>query len=411
MKVLILSQWYPPEPAHLIQELAQQLQQLGHQVQVLTGFPNYPSGQIAKGYHLQLWLREQLEGVEVIRTWLYPNHSSSKLKRILNYLSYAFSAALLGPLLAKRPDVIFVYHPPLTIALPAWILSCLWHIPFVYQVQDMWPETLEATGMLTNQRILEWVARFAQWVYAKAAAIFVISPGFRINLIAKGVSPEKIHVVSNWVDVGAFSPQDANPELASELDLSGKFNIMFAGNMGEAQGLDTVLEAAETLQDLADLQFVLVGDGIALPRLQKQVAEHRLSNVCFLGRYPEASMPELYALADVLLVHLKDEPLFKITIPHKIFTYMASGKPILAAVAGDAADVVRDVGAGLVCASQDAAGLASAVREFYNLPAAERASMGMRGWQVVHERYSRESLVKEIEVVLKNYSRILGYGV
>lgn len=401
MHILLLSQWYPPEPTSLLQELAQTWQELGHEVVVLTGFPNYPSGQLYPGYRIRLWQKENLAGVPIVRVPLYPEHSRSGFRRALNYISFALSSSLLGPLLINRPDVIFVYHPPLTIGLPAWFLSRFWHIPFVYQIQDLWPETLRATGMIHSESIFSWVDRFARWVYRRAEAICVISPGFRKNLIDKGVPSEKIQVISNWVDTTICYPEEPDADLARELGLDKKFNVMFAGNMGVAQDLETVIRAANLLQELESVQFVFVGDGVALAGLQNIVREFKLENVKFLGRFPSEMMPSLYALADVLLVHLKDEPLFNITIPHKIFAYMASGKPVLAAIRGDAADIIRDVEAGVVCEPGQPDKLASAVIKLYNLSTIERQEMGLRGLHRVRTSYDRERLVKHIVAQLE----------
>lgn len=420
MRVLILTQWYPPEPAMLLQELAQSLQASGHQVTVLTGFPNYPSGQLYPGYKVRLRQREILAGVPVVRVPLYPEHSRSGLRRALNYLSFALSAMLLGLWSAPRPDVLFVYHPPLTVAVPAYVLSRLWRRPFVYQIQDMWPETLAATGMFNNQRLLGWIGRFASWVYDKAHSILVISPGFRQNLLDKGAPAEKIHVVSNWVDPSTYYRDEPDQELAAELGLAGHFNVMFAGNMGEAQGLETVIEAANLLQGdaSADLgmtdgeawppQLVLVGDGVALPRLRALAERHGLNNVRFLGRYPAQEMPRLYALADALLVHLKDDPLFRITIPHKTLAYLGSGKPILAAVAGDVADLVESIGAGVTCPPQNPAALAAAICRLQALPVDQRQAMGKRGAQAAQTHFSRDGLTGEIEAVLQRVASSKG---
>lgn len=421
MRILILTQWYPPEPAVLLQELAQSLQARGHHVTVLTGFPNYPSGRLYPGYKLCLRQRELLAGVPVVRVPLYPEHSRSGVRRALNYLSFALSAAVLGPLTVPKPDVVFVYHPPLTIGIPAFVLSRLWRVPFVYQIQDMWPETLAATGMFNNRRLLNWIARFAKWIYGKAHSILVISPGFRQNLLGKGTPAEKVHVISNWVDPSTYYRAEPDPRLAAELGLSGRFNVMFAGNLGEAQGLETVLEAARLLQEepvtagvsahraeIQRPQFVLVGDGVALPRLKEMAAQNRLDNVRFLGRYPAQEMPRLYALADVLLVHLKDDPLFRITIPHKTLAYLGSGKPILAAVAGDVAELVESVGAGVTCPPQDPAALAVTIRRLQAMSAGERQAMGERGMLAAHTRFSRDSLTGQIEAVLQQAA--LGAG-
>jgi colanic acid biosynthesis glycosyl transferase WcaI len=399
MRILILTQWYAPEPVELPQELARTLTTLGHRVEVLTGFPNYPSGRLYPDYKLRIRQRETVAGVPVIRVPLYPNHSRSGLLRAVNYLTFALSASCLGLWRIPKPDVIFVYHPPLTIGIPAVVLSRRWRVPFVYQIQDMWPETLSATGMLNNKTALRWIGALAHLIYRQASALCVISPGFRRNLLSKGVPDEKIHIIPNWAETETDAPEDPDPRQAQNLGLAGRFNVMFAGNIGEAQGLETVLSAAQRLGNLPDVQFVFVGDGVALPRLRDQA--QNLQNVRFLGRYPAESMPALYALADVLLVHLRDEPLFRITIPHKILSYMASGKPILAAVTGDAASVVTEARAGLTCAPQDAQAMADAVKQLYRMDPATRREYGDHGLAAARTTYNRDHLVGRIESVLQ----------
>jgi len=400
MKILLLTQWYPPEPGVLLQELAQTLQAKSHDVTVLTGFPNYPSGNLYPGYRLRLYQREMLAGVPVIRVPLYLDHSLSNIKRVLNYVSFALSSSILGFWLVPRQNVIFVYHPPLTIGFPAWILSRLWRIHFVYQIQDMWPETLSATGMIKSPFLLSSVGRFARWIYAKASLILAISPGFRKNLIDKGVSSEKVRVISNWMEGDPTKGIAPDAKLAHGMGLANRFNILFAGNIGEAQGLETILEAAKLLKDHPEIQFVFVGDGTALPRLEKRAMDQLITNVRFLGRFPHNAMPGLYALADVLLVHLKDDPLFRITIPHKILNYMASGKPILAALAGDGADLVIEAGAGISCPPGKPEALAEAVQTFLRMSADERKAMGDRGQQAVRIQFNREALIDKIEKTL-----------
>jgi colanic acid biosynthesis glycosyl transferase WcaI len=400
VKILFLTQWYPPEPGLLQQELAQTLMQRGHSVTVLTGFPNFPTGKVYPGYRVRPLHRETIAGVPVVRVPLYPDHSRSAIKRVVNYASFALAAALLGRGVVDRPDVIFVYHPPLTIGFPAYVLSRLWGIPFVYQIQDMWPETLSATGMLTNESMLQMVGKFATWVYDKADALCVISPGFRDNLVQKAVPPGKIHVIPNWVDLDSYHVAEPDPDLAVSTGLDGRFNVMFAGIIGRAQELEVVLRAAEALVDLESVQFVLVGDGVALPELEAEARNRGIANVVFLGRYPQESMPALFALADVLLVHLRDDPLFRITIPHKILTYLASAKPILAAVAGDASDVVLQAGAGVACAPGDPDALAQAVRRLYHSDPAELQVMGENGREAAKMCYSRERVVARVEEVI-----------
>lgn len=400
MHVLYLTQWYPPEPAILQQQLAQTLIERGHHVTILTGFPSYPAGKLYPGYRIKPVQREVLAGVPVVRVPLFPEHSRSGLLRIVNYASFALSAALLGAGAVRRPDVIFVYHPPLTIGLPAILLSRLWRVPFVYQIQDLWPDTLTATGMVNNDSVLSGVNRVARLVYKEASAIPVISQGFAGRLRERGVPATKLHVISNWVDEALYHPETPDPELATQLGLSNHFNVMFAGNMGAAQGLDAVIEAAQLLHDAPDIQFVFVGDGVAQSELHARTVALGLTNVRFLGRYPPAEMNQLYALADVLLVHLKDDPLFAITVPHKIYAYMAVGKPILCAVRGEAAQITLNTGAGVVCAPQSPTDLATSVRALHAMSSNQRKGMGQCGVQVARTLFSREYCIDQLEAVL-----------
>jgi RimJ/RimL family protein N-acetyltransferase len=269
----------------------------------------------------------------------------------------------------------------------------------------MWPETLRATGMLNYESALKLIDLFAKWVYRRAAAIRVISPGFKANLVGKGVSAEKIHVISNWVDTAFFRPLEADPALAQKFGLASRFNIMYAGTIGLAQGLDTFIEAAELLKDIPDLQFVLVGDGADLKRLQGMAAERQINNVGFLGRHPIEMMPHFYSLADVLFLHLRDDPLFRITIPHKIFTYLACGKPILVAVEGDASQVILDAQAGMVCPPSNPAALADTVLQLYRLSPSDRRAIGENGRRAAVELYTRENLVAQIEKMIGRASQ------
>ncbi|QEG42979.1 glycosyltransferase family 4 protein [Roseimaritima ulvae] len=403
MRILLLSQWYPPEPQKVVSDLAETLRDCGHEVTVLTGFPNYPSGKIYPGYRLRLCHRETMNGLQIIRVPLFPDHSRNPIKRAFNYISFALACAFLGPWFVPKVDLIYVIHPPVTVGLPAWVLSKRLRVPFVYEIQDMWPETLKATGMVSNPRILAVVGRFAKWVYRRAAAIRVISPGFRQNLIGKGVPQEKVHVISNWVDTDCYRPVAPDAALAESKGLAGKFNVMFAGTLGLAQALETVVDAAALLQgsgDSQDIQFVFVGDGAALEALQQRTTEKGLNNVRFLGRQPSGKMADFYALADVLLIHLADDPLFRITIPHKTFAYLASAKPILAAVEGDVADVVTAADAGVSCPPCNAEALADRVRELHQLPAETLAAMGQKGRKAAINRYSRQALVDEVSQML-----------
>lgn len=387
----------------LLSDMTETLVSMGHEVTVLTGFPNWPSGAIYGGYHQSLVQRETVNGVHIIRIPLYPNHSRTAFKRAANFLSFALSATILGPFVVPRVDVMHVVHPPITVGLPAWIISRLRGFPFTMEINDMWPETLRSTGMLRNEAALGLIGKFAQWVYSKARAVRVISPGFRLNLLPKGVPDQKIRVISNWVDTDYYRPIDQSAELLDRFCMSGRFNVLYAGTIGLAQGLEVVLNAAARLQTLLpNAQFVLAGDGVERKRLEAEAKNRQLTNIRFLGPLPGDMMPSLYACADVLMLHLRADPLFAITIPHKVFTYLAAQKPVLIGGEGDAACLVTEASAGKAIEPDDAEALAGAVVKLHAMSQAERETMGANGRQVACQVYSRTRLVGEISRMIES---------
>lgn len=379
MKILILTQNYIPEPDPKMHILAKGLVKKGHTVKVITGFPNYPQGKIYPGYRQKLWMKEEIDGVKIVRLPLYPDRSRSQIKRAANYLSFPLIASILGPIFCGKADIMLVYHPPVTLGIPAWIISRLRRIPFVFEIQDMWPETLPAIEMVSNPAILNILGALGKFVYDKAAAITVISSGFKRNLISKGVPGNKIHVLYNWAYEGNYELGKPNLDLAEKLGLKGRFNVLYAGNMGPAQGLQNVVEAAEYLRDLRDFQFVLIGSGIDRDQLEELTKKKNLNNILFLPRQPMKMMPALYPLVEAVMVHLTDDPLFEITIPGKTQSCLASGRPVIVSVNGDAADMVLEAKAGIAAKAMNAPELARAVRKLYNMSSVERKIMGESG--------------------------------
>jgi glycosyltransferase involved in cell wall biosynthesis len=405
MRVVILSQYYPPEPIPKPHELARGLAERGHDVVVITGFPNYPAGKLYPDTRLSLWKWETLDGIRILRLPLYPDHSPSAVRRTLNFGSFAVTASLLGNMLGGAFDVMFAEHPPLTIGLAAWIMGRCHRAPFLYAVNDLWPESVEATGMVRSQKLLRLMGRLERFVYRRAAAIAVISPGVKANLVGKGVPAEKVHVIPHWADESLYRPVPPDPELARRLGMAGRFNVVFAGQLGLAQGLDVVLDAADELSDLSDVQFVLVGDGTDANRLRQVAGQRGLKNVRFLGRQPAASMPAIFAVSDVLLVHLRNEPLFRITIPSKTIAYMACGRPVLMAVEGDAADLIRTTGSGVTCRAGNGKELADAVRQLRSMPRIALEDMGRAGRGAFLASYSRSVLLDRYEAILSELTR------
>lgn len=401
MRILMLTQWFDPEPATKGLSFARALQRRGHDVEVLTGFPNYPGGKLYPGYRVRGLQREVSDGVLVTRVPLYPSHDASGVRRTLNYLSFAASACLIGMPATRRPDLIYVYHPPLTADLAAVVTATVKRVPFVCDIQDLWPDTLRATGMLRSRRGLQAVDAGCRVVYRRAAHLVVQSEGFRRALVGRGVPDGKLSVIHNWCDEDLLHIED-DPKVRHELDAGHRFNVVFAGTMGKAQGLDCVIEAAALLQhSVPRAQLVLVGDGVEHDRLQRLAIEKDLHNVRFLPRRPMAEIGGVLAAADVLLVHLKDDPLFRLTVPSKTQAYLAAGKPILMAVRGDAADLIERSGSGVVCEPEDAASLAGAIADLSRLPASALRTMGQRGKDLYLSEMSLEAGTTKFEGVFE----------
>jgi colanic acid biosynthesis glycosyl transferase WcaI len=406
MRILFLIHYFQPEPVLRGLPLAQELVKLGHEIEVLTGFPNYPAGKLYPGYRMKLLQREIIGGIPVIRVPLYPSHDTSSFRRILNYMSFAFSAALIGPWVVKKFDVAYVYHPPATIGFPAIALRFLRGLRFVYDIQDIWPDTLQATGMFKNKFGLWMVSKWCQIVYKSASRIVVLSPGFKKLLIDRGVREDKIEVIYNWADDTAIKPVAQNTALADKLGLSNRFNIMFAGNMGKAQALEMVLRAADLVKnDCPNIQFVFIGDGLETDNLKKISKDMKLANVLFLPRRPLSEIGEIMALADVLFVHLKDDPLFAITIPSKIQTYLAIGRPILVGVRGEAANLVLKTQAGLVCTPEDPLSIANGARQFARMSQEELRKMGENGRKYYQQELSLPIGAKRLAAVFASVVR------
>lgn len=386
-KILLITQWFDPEPTFKGLAFARELVRQGFEVEVLTGFPNYPSGKLYPGYKLNWITRQNIDGVAITRVPLYPNHDQSVIKRGFNYLSFAASSLCYGLFGAKKPDVIYAYHPPLTIGIVAVLIRLLRGVPVVYDIQDVWPDSLQATGMLNNSRALNLIGKTCNWVYRRVDRIVVLSEGFKHLLVKRGVPQNKVDVIYNWCDELALSLPSG--EVSADFPNGDNFRILFAGNMGKAQALDAVLGAAKMLaQDYPKISFVFIGGGVEVEHLKQIRSKLELNNVYFLPAVPMFDVGATLAAADALLVHLKNDPLFSITIPSKTQAYMAVGKPLLMAVAGDAAEVVKQSGCGLVVESENSQSIADAVVKLYNLKPSQRVAMGDKGRIYYRQHFS-----------------------
>lgn len=399
MKILLHTQWFDPEPTFKGLLFAKLLRNAGHEVEVLTGFPNYPGGNIYNGYKISLYQTEVIDGVLVHRVPLYPSHDNSAKKRVLNYISFAASSLVLGLLKTRKIDVIYSYHPPLTASLSAVFLGLFKRVPVVIDIQDLWPDTLAATGMLKNPKVLSIIGKFCNLTYRLATKVVVLSPGFKKRLIFRGVPEDKVEVIYNWCDEQAitnFSPCEF------KLPDNGKLNLLFAGNLGYAQGLPAIVKAADILKsNNIPVNIVFLGDGVSKQDAINMSKELELDNLFFLPRVPMNQVGALLSAADILLVHLNGDDLFKITIPSRTQSNLAIGKPIIMGVEGDAAELVKESGAGIVCKPNCPELLAEAITSMANKSANERAAMGQAGQKFYFEKLSVEKGVNHFIDIFK----------
>ena len=406
MRILILSQYYAPEPIPKPADIARELTRLGHDVRVLTGVSHYPTGRSAAGQGRRLVQTETIDGIPVTRTYEFPYHGTRAALRLLNYASFMLSAPI-GALRLGRFDAIYVWHPPLSTGVAAWLIGRITRAPFVYDVQDIWPDAAVLSGLIRSGRVVSLMRRLERFVYRRAAHLLVVTDGARQNLIAKGVSPDRVTTLTHWVDPEAFAtPSAADVDAAREAcDGAGRFLVIFAGNLGLVQGLETVVEAAALLRG-EPIRIALVGDGAARPRLLARSREIGTDDVLtFVDRQPAARMPAFMTAADALLVHLRRSELSTYMLPSKTLSYLAAGRPIVMAMDGASADLIRAAGAGLVVRPGDPAALAAAIREMMRRPPTDREAMGARGRAWARSHLAREVLAPRYEQILARVAR------
>lgn len=398
MNVLVVSQYFWPE-AFRINDLVRGLKERGHEVTILTGKPNYPDGSFFAGYSFSSPIREDYEGVKVLRVPLVPRGSGSGRMLALNYLSFVLFASLLGPLLCRGMfDVIFVYEPsPVTVGLPALVMKKVKKAPLMLWVQDLWPESLSAVGAVRSKRVLRWVTRMVRYIYRGCDRILVTSRGFVSRVEAVGASPEKVRYWPQWAEA-LYKPVEVEVGAPEREEMPGGFRVVFAGNVGAAQSFETILAAAEKLKGYPGIHWVVFGDGRRRRWVEDRVRELGLEgHVHLLGRRPPESMPRYFALADALLVTLKRGLIFSLTIPAKVQSYLACGRPVVAALDGEGARVIEESGAGLAAPAEDAGSLAEAVLRLYETSSEEREEMGRQGRAYSEEHFEREKLLDQLE--------------
>lgn len=395
MKVLVLSQYFWPE-SFRINELVQSLKKQDIDVDVLTGQPNYPEGAVFPGYKAWACGQQEWSETKIYRVPLFPRGSKSAIKLVLNYLSFVISGLVLAPWLLRKNkyDVIFVYAPsPILQAIPAIFLGWLKNCGVIVWVQDLWPESLSATGHVRNTRILALVEKLVRFIYRHTDLLLVQSEAF-IAKVATLSPGKRIEYYPNSVDASFAVP--SNVVLPDVAGLDEGFPIVFAGNIGSGQAVEVIVEAAALLREYTDIHFIVVGQGSRRDWMKEAAQTRGLQNLHLPGRYPLEMMPALMQKAAALLVTLADEAIFEATIPSKVQAYMAAGKPILACLNGEGARLVQKAGAGLSCPAEDAQGLAEVILKLYNMTNAEREQMGASGRRYFKEYFDQDMLTEQL---------------
>lgn len=373
MHILFLSDNFPPEvnaPASRTFEHCCEWVKAGHQVTVITCAPNFPKGEVFGGYRNRLWQAEEMSGIRVIRVWTYITANEGFLKRILDYMSFMLSA-FLAALFVRKVDIIVGTSPQFFTAVAAYMTSLLKRRPWIFELRDIWPESIRTVGAMRSSRVLDLLEKLEIFLYRRANAIVAVTHAFRDNLIARGIDGGKIFVVTNGVDTSRFAPREKDPWLVAELNLQGKFVAGYIGTHGMAHALETILDAASKIQTEVDgdrFRFLFLGDGSNKAALVARAAEDGLDNVIFVDTVPKDEVVRYWSLLDTSIIHLRRSPLFETVIPSKLFECMGMGIPVLHGVRGESAMIATQEQVGLTFEPEDAVDLCRALRVLVSEP-------------------------------------------
>lgn len=398
LHILIVTQYFWPENFR-INDLAIGLQNFGHKVTILTGKPNYPGGSFYSGYGFLRKFRENFHGMDLIRIPLLPRGDGGRVRLTLNYLSFALFACLMAPFFCRgKYDLIFVNQlSPVTVGLPALLLKKIKKVPIIFWVQDLWPESLSATGAINSRLILNIVEKMVRFIYRSCDRILAQSKAFSPSIEKFDVDSKRIFYFPNSAE-DLYQPAASVKDLPELTNIQAGFRIMFAGNIGAGQDFPTIIEAAALLKDHSDIHWLIVGDGRMLPWIKSEISKRKLENsIHFLGRHSVELMPAFFSYAHVMLVTLKKEPIFALTIPSKIQSYLACARPIIAALDGEGARTVIEAGAGFTCPAEAPEELAKTVLLMYKTSSAEREAMGYRGREYFKRNFDRSLLLKQLD--------------
>jgi colanic acid biosynthesis glycosyl transferase WcaI len=403
MRILLLTLYFQPDIAAnsvIMTKLMEQLIDKGHEVTVVTAFPHYDINRIWDAYRGKLVQKEKKDSLTVYRSYLYlPSKKNSIVGRLLSYASFNAFTTLVG-LFAGKHDIILAPSPPLTIGLSAYVISYLRNVPYIYNVQDIYPDVAIRLGVLSNRWLISFFRALERFVYDQAVAISVLSNGFRRNLLNKGVQPNKIHVIPNFVDSEFVRPLPRDNDFSHKMDLNGQYLVLFAGNIGYSQGLTFVLDTARLLSTHSDILFLIVGNGVAKSSLVEKAERLGLENVRFLPFQHMGVVPQMYASSDLCLVPLRHH-ISRDSVPSKVYTIMAAGKPLIAAVDehSDTWNLIREKGCGLLVPPENPQAMAKAILELYE-DRLTASDMGRKGRQCVEAQFTPQVVAQQYETLL-----------
>ena len=393
MKILVVTQYFQPENFKS-NDIAFELSRRGHDVTVLTGIPNYPQGKFYKGYGILKKRHERINGVSIYRAFLIPRGKGGGVMLALNYLSWAFIASIWAFFMAlfRKYDAVFVHETsPITQGYPALVVRAMCHCPMYFWVLDLWPESLQAAGGINKKHILGIFTRMTRQMYRESEKILISSNGFRESILAKGDYENKIEYFPNWAESVFENPSWVRPDMKLPCLPEG-FRVMFTGNVGEAQDFEQVIRAAELLKDYKNIKFLIVGDGRKRQWVTDAIKDKDLEDTVFwLGRYPLDYIPAISNDADVLFLSLKSDLIFRLTVPAKLQSYMATGKPIVAMIDGEAQNIVKEAGCGLCADAGDAKSFADNILKMSKFPKEKLAAMGKAGLEY-YDKYFRKAV-------------------
>lgn len=403
MRIAFFSHYFPPEigaPAARVSELARVWAEQ-HEVTVVTGFPNHPTGRIPEEYRGRFFAREQKDGYTVLRCWLYATPNEGFVRRTLGHLSFMASGFLAGAFRLRRPDVLIATSPTFFSVFSAWALGALYRAPFVFEVRDLWPGIFVELGVLKNRALIRVLEALELWLYRRAALVVTVTRGFAEDIVRRGIPAEKVIVIPNGADLEQYSPGPARVELRRQMGAGpSDFLVLYIGAHGISHALDRILDAADRLRGSSRIRFAFVGEGARKADLLRIASERVLANVSFLPGQHREAVADFYRAADLCLVPLRDVPLFSTFIPSKMFEIMACARPIAASVRGEAAAILEASGGAVVLEPEAAEALAAAVEDLSRDPK-RCEELGRRGRRYVEEHFDRRKLAAEYLLALE----------